>query len=161
MKMSDGVEWACHACAVLAGLPAGVGLSAAHLAEFHEVPPAYMAKQMQALARSGIVVSTRGAGGGYRIARPADEITLWDIAAAIEGDEPAFRCTEIRQQGPCPATHAECRRPCQIAAAFARAETAWRAELKTISVADLIAEIASGHTPARRAALAAWFIPRL
>ena len=61
MKINSGVEWAAHACALLATLPPGWSLSAQALAAYHEVPPAYMAKQLQALSKAGIVKSNRGA----------------------------------------------------------------------------------------------------
>lgn len=154
MKMSEGVEWTAHACALLAALPPGIGLSAATLAEFHDLAPAYMAKHMQALTRAGVVESIRGAGGGYRLAKPAADLTLWDIVEAIEGEEPPFRCTEIRSQGPCPG--ADLRRPCEITSVFRKAETVWRAELKSVSLADIAAEVARKATPARRAQLTQW-----
>ncbi len=161
MRMSEGVEWTAHACALLAILPQDAGLSAAALAEFHDLAPAYMAKHMQALARSGIVVSARGAGGGYRLARPPSEITLYDIMAAIEGEEPAFRCSEIRQQGPCPAPRAECRKTCGIAAVFHRAETAWRAELKSTSLADIVMQVARSKTAEQSMHVIDWLKTKL
>ncbi len=161
MRMSEGVEWTAHACAVLAALPEGAGLSAAALAEFNGLAPAYMAKHMQALARAGVVASVRGAGGGYRLARPPTEISLWDIVEAIEGPEPAFRCSEIRQQGPCKTPKADCRRPCEIAARFAAAETAWRAELKSVSLADIVIEVARHKTMQQRQDVIAWMKTRL
>jgi Rrf2 family protein len=159
MKMSEGVEWTAHACALLAALPPGIGLPANALAEFHDLAPAYMAKHMQALARAGVVESVRGAGGGYRLAKKAQDVTLWDIYEAIEGEEPAFRCSEIRQQGPCTGT--DFRKPCEINAIFGRAEAAWRAELKTVSLADIVAELARKQTPARRAQLTEWLREKL
>lgn len=156
MRMSEGVEWAAHACALLAVLPKGVGLPAAALAELNDLAPAYMAKHMQALARAGVVISERGPKGGYRLARLSDQVTLWDIVEAIEGPEPAFRCAEIRQQGPCASAPEDCKRPCKIAKAFHLAEQSWRKELKSVSLADLNAEIAAGQTPARRGQLIAW-----
>jgi len=159
MRMSEGVEWTAHACALLAALPPGVGLPAAVLAEFHYLAPAYMAKHMQALARAGVVESVRGAGGGYRLAKPASEITLWEIVEAIEGAEPPFRCTEIRGQGPCPST--DFRKPCEITSVFRKAETAWRTELKSVSLADIAAEVGRKATPARRAQLTQWLQEQL
>jgi Rrf2 family protein len=156
MKMSDGVEWTAHACALLAAMPSGVGLPANALAEFHALAPAYMAKHMQALARAGVVESVRGASGGYRLARPAAEISLWDIVEAIEGDEPAFRCSEIRQQGPCSNPQGDFRRPCEIHAAFGKAEMAWRAHLKSVSLGDIAAEVVRKSSAQKRAAIAAW-----
>ncbi|MGH6991101.1 MAG: Rrf2 family transcriptional regulator, partial [Stellaceae bacterium] len=55
MRISDGVEWAVHLCGVLAAAPVGRGLPGAKLAEFHDLPPAYLAKHLQALSRAGIV----------------------------------------------------------------------------------------------------------
>ena len=92
MQISKGVEWAAHAASLMCGLPPDKGLRAEALARYHDVPGAYMAKQMQALSKAGIVQSARGKHGGYRLAKPADEITLWDIFAAIEGRTPAFTC---------------------------------------------------------------------
>lgn len=156
MKMSEGVEWTAHACAVLAALPPGAGLPAAALAEFHALAPAYMAKHMQALTRAGVVESIRGPRGGYRLARPAAEISLWDIVEAIEGPAPAFRCTEIRQNGPCAGPQNSYRKPCQIHAAFNRADLLWRAELKSVVIADIAASVAATLSPERRKEFAAW-----
>lgn len=161
MRMSEGVEWTAHACALLAALPQGTGLPAAALAEFHALAPAYMAKHMQALARAGVVESVRGAGGGYRLARPAHEISLWDIVEAIEGREPAFRCSEIRQDGPCAAQAKSYLRPCEIHAVFARAETKWRAELKSVSIGDIAVEVASRMSPQQMKLLASWLEAKL
>jgi Rrf2 family protein len=161
MKMSESVEWTAHACALLAALPKGVGLPANALAEFHALAPAYMAKHMQALARAGVVESVRGAGGGYRLARAPTDISLWDIVEAIEGDEPAFRCAEIRQQGPCVTPQGDFRKPCEIHAAFGRAENAWRIELKSVSLADIATEVARKATPQKRALLTQWITEKL
>jgi Rrf2 family protein len=161
MKMSEGVEWTAHACVLLAALPPGVGLPANALAEFHELAPAYMAKHMQALARAGVVESVRGPRGGYRLARAPDAISLWDVVEAIEGEEPAFRCSEIRQQGPCVTPHGDFRRPCEIHAAFNRAETAWRGELKATSLADMAKEVAKKMTPQKRAVTTQWLVEKL
>jgi Rrf2 family protein len=156
MRMSQGVEWAAHACTVLAPLPPGRGLSLAALAEFHGVPQAYMAKQMQLLSKAGIVRTSRGKTGGYALAHPANEVTLWDVTRALGGTEPLFRCSEIRQKGPCAAPRADCRRPCQIAAAFASAEAAWRKELEAVTIADLVAHVAAEASPGHISDILGW-----
>jgi Rrf2 family protein len=161
MKMSEGVEWTAHACVLLAALPPGVGLPANALAEFHELAPAYMAKHMQALARAGVVESVRGPKGGYRLARPASDISLLDVVEAIEGEDPAFRCSEIRQQGPCVTPQGDFRKPCEIHAAFNRAEIAWRAELKATSLGDMAKEVARKVTPQKRALTTQWLMEKL
>ena len=141
MKLSDGVEWATHCCTILGALPPGVALPGHRLAEFHDVPPDYLGKQLQALRRSGIVESTPGRGGGYRLARDGADISLLEIVTAIDGGQPAFRCTEIRRRGPSAVGAEHYVEPCGIAKAMWRAEEAWRAELAQVSIADLLAEL--------------------
>jgi Rrf2 family protein len=137
MRLSDGVEWGVHSCTILASLPADAALPAAKLAEYHGVPAAYLAKHLQALARAGILETTKGPKGGYRLARPPAEITLLEVVEAIDGDESAFRCTEIRRRGPLAMPAREYRKPCGIHAAFDRADDAWRAELRATTIADM------------------------
>jgi Rrf2 family protein len=150
MRISDGVEWAVHLCGVLAAVPEGRGVPGARLAEFHDLPPAYLAKHLQALSRAGIVTADRGVKGGYRLARAPAEISLLHIVLAIEGEQPAFRCTEIRQRGPCPAPASACRKACPIAHAFLEAEAAWRQALAGVTIAEMKEVAAAESFDARR-----------
>jgi Rrf2 family protein len=156
VKLSQGVEWALHCCSVLALVPPGHTLTAARLAEFHEVPPAYLAKQLQALARADVIAADPGPKGGYRLARSADRISVLDIVLAVEGDEQAFRCEEVRQRGPAACAPVAYRRPCGIALAMGRAERAWRDELRGTSVADLVMDLALHLHPEAAQKGAAW-----
>ncbi len=156
MKISKGVEWAAHACTLLAILPEGWSLSAEALAEYHDVPPAYMAKQMQALSRAEIIISQRGAVGGYRLAKSPGEVSLWDIMEAIEGRGSAFRCTEIRQNGPCGAKASDCKNLCGIASAFLTAEKAFRRVLSKITLIDSINDAAQQSNPEKAAKIVDW-----
>ncbi len=156
MVIGKGVEWAAHACAILALLPPESLLPREALAEFLGVPPPYLAKQLQALSRAGIVAAQTGVAGGYRLARQAEQITLWDITAAVEGTTPSFRCTEVRRNGPCGASPAECPRACDIAAAFHRAEAGYRKALATVSLSDVVAGAARTATTDRKQRIKAW-----
>ena len=139
--MSDGIEWSIHCLTLLGALPPDQPLSGARLAEFHDVPPAYLGKQLQQLAKAGIVESVPGRNGGFRLGRPPADISLLDVVEAIEGTAPAFRCTEIRQQGPSAIGRRNYVNPCGIATAMRRAEDAWKAELRAVTIADLLAEL--------------------
>ena len=156
MKLSDGVEWGLHCCTVLALLPHDAALPAGRLAEFHGVPGAYLAKHLQALSRAGIVESVPGKHGGYRLARSPAEVTLLDIVTAIEGNEYAFRCTEIRQRGPAAMPAREYRIPCGIARAMHRAEAAYRAELKKQTVGDIVVGLGRDVHPKSAEKAARW-----
>lgn len=156
MRMSDGVEWAAHCCVVLAVVPPGHALPAARLAEYHGVPAAYLAKHLQSLARAGILETTKGPRGGYRLARSAAEITMLDVVEAVEGDEPAFRCTEIRRRGPTAVPAREYRAMCGIHAVMNRADDAWRRELRNTSIADLLRHVTRDASPKALVKAANW-----
>jgi Rrf2 family protein len=149
VKLAAGVEWAIHCCVLLSRADGPV--SAQRLAEYHGVSRTYLAKSLQALSRAGLVAATEGRVGGYVLDRPPAEITVLDVVLAVEGREPAFRCTEIRRNGPFGAQPEQCTERCSIAALMARAENAWRATLAEVSIADLAAYVA-GITPAEQAA---------
>lgn len=158
MKLSDGVEQAIHCVAMLAGLSDGGVLSAAAMAEFHEVSTSYLLKHLQALSGAGIVQTVPGPRGGYMLARAPKEITLLDIVLAVEGSEPAFRCKEIRQRGPNPLPAKYVTGPCEINAAMLRAERAYRAELKRVTLADIVGRVAENDTDGAIAARGCAFL---
>ncbi|MGK5553237.1 RrF2 family transcriptional regulator [Actinomadura kijaniata] len=154
MKLSNGVEWALHGCVTLSQSDSPV--PAARLAELHGTPPAYMAKQLQALSRAGIVRSTPGQVGGYTLTRPASAITALEVVRAIDGTEPAYRCTEIRQRGPLGVPAEQCARPCAIARAMADAQDAWARALARVSIADLAAAIDTDSGGSAMAGVRRW-----
>ena len=154
MKLSAGVEWAVHCCVVLS--QAEEPVPAARLADYHGVSRTYLAKHLQQLSRAGLVTSTEGRDGGYTLTRAPAEISVLDVVLAIEGDEPAFRCTEIRQNGPFPASPQQCRRPCGIARAMYAAEDAWRASLAAVTVAGLAAGVEEDNGKQTFARLRGW-----
>ncbi|WP_344312835.1 Rrf2 family transcriptional regulator [Fodinicola feengrottensis] len=136
--MSQGVEWAAHCCLLLDWLDEGRPVPTGKLAAAFEVAPAYLNKQLQALVRADILVSTAGVRGGFELARPLNKITLMDIVAAIEGPEDAFECTEIRKRGPGSSTPERIlRMPCQVTTAMRKAELQWRRALAATTLADI------------------------
>lgn len=148
MRLGEGVEWAVHVLLTLAWLEDDEPVATAALAEQHGLPTAYLSKQLQPLVRAGLLESLPGARGGFRLAKKPEAITLMDVVVAVEGEEPAFRCAEIRQRGmgqglPRSAFAA----PCAVHAAMWRAEMAWRRELAARTIADVGAD-ADEHAPA-------------
>ena len=156
MRLSEGVEWAAHSCTMLAALPEGAVLGPAQLAAFFEVPKDYLAKQLQALSKAGILSATRGPSGGYRLARPAGKITLRDIVQAVEGPGACFRCQEIRRRGPTGQPRRCYPKACGIARAMWAAERVYLAELGKVTLAALIAEAASEVSKEQQTATKRW-----
>lgn len=145
--MNEGVEWAMHVLLALAWAGDDRPVPTAQLASSYDLPQAYLHKQLQALARAGILESLPGAHGGFLLARPPEKITLMDVVAAIEGDEPAFACTEIRRKGMGEdAPKSAFRHTCAVNAAMKRAELQWRKSLASQTIADVRAA-ADAHAP--------------
>ena len=137
--MSDGVEWGVHVCVLLASLPDDAALPAAKLAEYHGVPAPYLAKHLQALAGRASSEPQKGRAQRLPPAATRDEITVLDVVEAIDGDEPAFRCSEIRRRGPMAMPAREyTRRGVASTRAFDPADEVWRAELARSTITDLL-----------------------
>jgi Rrf2 family protein len=161
VRLSEGVEWGLHCATLLALLPPGVAMPASKLAEYHGVPEPYLAKHLQGLSRAGVVESVSGPRGGYRLARPADEITVLDVVEAVDGGEPAFRCTEIRRRGPTALPDSAYTRRCGIHAVMLRADEAWRGELRQQTVGDIVRSLARTASPAAAEKGVAWLASTL
>jgi len=154
MKMSGGVEWALHCCVVLTAAEQPV--PAARLAELHDVSASYLAKQLQGLARAGLVRSVQGHAGGYVLTRSPESITVLDVVEAVDGARPAFACTEIRQRGPLAAPPEACTAPCAISRAMTAADQAWRDALRAVTIAGLARDVTDDYGPGTLAGVAAW-----
>ena len=154
MKLPESTEWLLHSVTTLAMLEPGSTASAAQLAEHYDVPAAYLAKQLQTLVRGGVLVATTGPRGGFRLARPAAEITLLDIVEAVDGSASPYLCNEIRQHGRAAAPPEQCRRTCVLAAKMYAAHAAWRASLRAVTVAEIVSTLPRGTQQRNRELLA-------
>jgi Rrf2 family protein len=138
MKLSEGVEAAIHCAATLAGVEGDATMPGAALAEQFGLSSSYLSKHLNALTAAGVLESVPGPAGGYRLARPAERISLLDIVLAVEGPQPAFRCGEIRRDGPVKLPASAYAKPCGINAAMLRAEKAYRTALATEKLSDIV-----------------------
>lgn len=154
MKLPESTEWVLHAAVALAQLGPGGTASAAQLAEHYDVPAAYLAKQLQALVRAGVLTAATGPRGGFRLARPAERITLLQVVEAVDGASSFYTCNEIRQHGRGAVPPEQCRNACGIAARMADAEAAWRRSLAMVTIADIVTSLPPGLPERTRALLA-------
>jgi FeS assembly SUF system regulator len=67
--------------------------NATSVAAATRLPLATVAKLLKALAHAGLATATRGAAGGYRLARPASVISVAEVVAAIDGDIGLTQCS--------------------------------------------------------------------
>ncbi len=92
MKISAKAEYACLALLALAEHgPAAPPLRIRQISRSHAIPERYLVQILLQLKGAGLVASTRGAAGGYRLARPPTEISLSDVLLAIDGPDPPQR----------------------------------------------------------------------
>ncbi|HSG49583.1 MAG TPA: Rrf2 family transcriptional regulator [Longimicrobiales bacterium] len=140
MLSQTGV-YALQAVLHLASQGRGVSVSAASVAEALDLPATYLAKVLHRLGRDGVLASTRGSRGGYRLADDPGSLTVARVVAPFQELRPSRTCL---LGGPCDLSN-----PCS---AHAR-RTAWSAAaleiLENTTIADLLEGTPlSGELPA-------------
>jgi Rrf2 family protein len=86
MRVSQRLDYTLRMLVALARLPHGVTTASGDLAVRLGLPRRFGEQQMTALAKTGLVESRRGTGGGIALSRPASQITVLDVVKAIQGE---------------------------------------------------------------------------
>ena len=138
---SSGVEYGIHSLMSMVDAKGGDReMSVRELAGLQNVPYDYLAKVFTRLSRAGLVVSSEGKGGGFRLARAAELISVLDVVRAIDGDKSLFECREIRQRlalfDDAPPAWA-CEGPCGVRAVMDSAQARMEEELARSTILDL------------------------
>ena len=129
--ISAKVDYATRVLLALAAAPAGSLATGEELATAQRVPVKFVENTLVELRRAGIVISQRGPEGGYRLARPAEQIALADIFRALEGP-----LAEVRGERPedtvydGPAAH--------LQDVWVAVRAALRVVLETVTLADVL-----------------------
>jgi len=142
MRVSAKADYAIRAAVELAA--AGEGpLKGDRIAEAQDIPSNFLENILSDLRNAGIVMSRRGADGGYWLARPADEVSLADIIRAVDGplaNVRGVRSEQVSYQG-----SAE-----QLRAVWVAVRASLRAVLEQVTLADVV----TGELPENVRALA-------
>lgn len=64
------------------------------IAEKYKIPPKFLVQILIQLKRSGLILSRRGAEGGYLLAKPPHQISLGEVIRAVEGPVVSIKCLE-------------------------------------------------------------------
>lgn len=91
---------AIQALVELAKLPKGKYEGAGSIARRINAPPNYLGKILQKLVLYGVVVSQKGLGGGFRLGKSPDKITIYEIVKCLEDMDRWTRCFMRRSQCP-------------------------------------------------------------
>jgi Rrf2 family protein len=136
-----GAEYALHSLLILATRtdPASVR----DLAGYQKLPERFLGKLFTRLQKAGLVTATEGVAGGFTLARPASQIQVMEVLAAVDPGRTLFACAEIRNQcalfGATPPDWASAGK-CRIHQFMDEAEAALQAFLGRKSLADLVCE---------------------
>lgn len=99
MELTKRGDYGIRAMLALSRLPAGRLLSVRRIAEEMAIPVRFLPQVMGDLSAAGLVSAETGRTGGYRLAKPADQVSLLDVVEAIEGDGRRRSC--VLRGGPC------------------------------------------------------------
>lgn len=128
--LSAPLRHALQALAALAARPAEA-LELTSVARRFGLPEAALAKSFQSLVRAGVLTSRRGPHGGYRLDRPASEVTLAEVIEALGGSD--------RRGGRCLLEERQCGAGgnCALHSAAVEADERMRVSLRALTLADL------------------------
>lgn len=137
--LSQKAKYALRALLVLARQPRDGLLQVADIAEQERVPRKFLEAILGELTKDGLLVSQRGRGGGYRLARPADTITFGQVVRLIDGPLAPLPCASVTRYRRC----SDCRdeRSCAIRLVMRRVRDAIADVLDRTTLAD----VGDGH----------------
>jgi Rrf2 family protein len=139
----SAVEYALH-CLFLLAPSRETPASSRDLAELTGVSPALVAKLLPKLEKAGVLEAHSGIAGGYRLARPADQITVLEIVDAVDGRKRLFGCKDVRLRCPLfggdPPDWAS-QGLCTIHAVMLRAENSMRREMSRTTLLDIASAV--------------------
>jgi Rrf2 family protein len=137
MRISAKADYAVRAAVELAGSSGDKPVKAERIATAQQIPLNFLENILGELRHAGIVRSHRGAEGGFRLAKPAQDVTIADIIRAVEGPLASVRGGPPEETS-YPGT----------SAALPRVWIAVRANLRRVVEQVTVADVASGTLPA-------------
>ena len=93
LRLSKKTDYALMAMKHLAQKAGAPSTSAREIAEAYDIPIEIMAKVLQRLVRTGLLVSTQGTRGGYTLSRPSSLVSVADVIEAIDGPFTVTACS--------------------------------------------------------------------
>jgi len=136
MRISAKAEYAVRAAVELAAATGDKPVKAERLATAQEIPLNFLENILGELRHAGVVRSQRGAEGGFRLARPASEVTIADVIRAVDGP-----LASIRGGPPEGVSYTG------AAAALPNVWIAVRANLRSVLERVTLADVAAGKLP--------------
>jgi Rrf2 family transcriptional regulator, iron-sulfur cluster assembly transcription factor len=99
LELTKRGDYAIRAMLLLARADANGLLSARRIADAMAIPVRFLPQVLGDLQRAGLVAAAPGRSGGYRLSRPAEDITLLEVVEAVEGESRRRTC--VLRASPC------------------------------------------------------------
>jgi Rrf2 family protein len=140
MMFSTKAEYGVRVMAHLARNGGDVPISLGSIADAEGLPLAYLEHLAQRLRKADLIVSTRGAHGGYTLAREAGDISMAEVVRALEGDIPPIECITADADGVlvCSREHTENHEPCPTKFLWTRVQGSIVRTLNEMTLDDLV-----------------------
>ncbi|MCL4305262.1 Rrf2 family transcriptional regulator [bacterium] len=132
MLLSRPTTYAIRAVLCLARHNSDQPLLAPSIAQAEQLPSSFLSKLLRSLSEAGILQSSRGPGGGFKLAKPLDQIRLRDISVLFDGVSLANEC--LLGYGKCEDTT-----PCPVHKLWGPRKQQVEDFLNTTTIADLLA----------------------
>ena len=135
MQVTRAGEYAIIGLLYLARQPTERTVMIDEISEAERIPKSFLAKIFQSLAKGGYVLSHRGAGGGFSLAKPAGEISLLQILNCVENAFALQKC--VTDDPECVISH-ERLNSCSLCAVFTEAQSRVNEVFARTSLQDLL-----------------------
>jgi len=122
--LSQKTRYALRSLLYLAGRGGENPVQLIEIAESQQVPRKYLELIMADLKKAGMVESQRGPGGGYRLARPANDISFGDVIRTLDGPIALVHCASVNFYKRCDDCHDEATCAIRKVLAVVRADSA-------------------------------------
>jgi Rrf2 family iron-sulfur cluster assembly transcriptional regulator len=140
LELTKKGDYAVRAMLALARDPGDRPVSARRIADAMDIPVRFLPQVLGDLSRAGLLAAAPGRSGGYRLTRPAAQVSLLEVIEAVEGDSRRRTC--VLRGGPCGLDG-----HCDVHMVFFAGQEALLAELRDATLADLVAP-ATARRPA-------------
>jgi len=139
MLFSTKAEYGVRLMVELGRQPGSRPVSLNAIADAERLPLSYLEHLVAKLRKAGLVTSTRGANGGYRLAHPAEEITMIEVVEALEGPIAPMECFHETPEGKVLCSHAdEVDRTCATKLLWTRVQGGVNRALAGTTLAELV-----------------------
>ena len=141
MRLSTGFEQACCVLAVLTVPEIPKPVTNEELTKIMDVSPTYLKKITRKLVVAKLITSTPGVNGGFILGRHMNDITLYDVIEAIDGDKPFFRSAGIIERVFTDREQQVEKGMTIIEESLHSAQNRWKHSLKQVTLCEIVKEV--------------------